>query len=567
MESGTQDALPRLTSPIDRGNTLFERISDPVLLLDEAARIVRASAATERTLSWSPAALSGRRLSELLHEQDAAAMPAYLASATGPGEPVTARWRIRTGDGSWRTVRVQATPIADDGGAAQVAVALRIADPDETPAAGAPEAELRDPITGLASAALFRDRAEHALTRAHRLQLPLAVLLVEFEDFRANGLRATYDELERLLEAAATRVATHMRASDSAARIEGTRFAILLEDMATEGNFVHAAERFATLFEVPLSIDERTFSVSASMGIASAIPEEGADDLMRNAAVALRAARRRGRGAVELYDPDVHAPALGHRNLGADLKRALDLGEFTLAYQPIVILRSRRIAGAEALVRWQHPQRGLIAASAFLPLAEETGMIVPLGRWVMVQACHQLRLWQDTVGRDRLLTMTVNVTPQQLLDRRFTSDVHSALRASGIDPHRLVLEIAEGALARNMTDVLGRVREVKGLGVRIAIDDYASRSTIIGDPSDVPVDILKIDRTYVSQVTRRPEERAATRAIVALGRLKRLRTVAEGIEREEQLTELLRIRCEYGQGSLFSDPVPAEDFLDLLRRD
>jgi len=221
----------------------------------------------------------------------------------------------------------------------------------------------------------------------------------------------------------------------------------------------------------------------------------------------------------------------------------------------------------EALVRWNHRGRGLIPAAAFIPVAEETGLIVPLGRWILREACRQAKTWQDTIGPDRSLTVTVNITARQLLHPRFVDDVTAALRASAIEPYRLVLEIAEGALASTMAEALERLRQVRALGVRIAIDDYGSRSASLGDPADIPVDILKIDRSYISQVTRRPEEHAATRAIVALGKLKRLRTVAEGIEREEQLAELLRFRCEYGQGTLFSEPVTADGFLELLRRD
>jgi EAL domain-containing protein (putative c-di-GMP-specific phosphodiesterase class I) len=263
----------------------------------------------------------------------------------------------------------------------------------------------------------------------------------------------------------------------------------------------------------------------------------------------------------------VHEPALAHSRLEDDLRRAIEAGEFSLVYQPIVILRSRRIAGVEALVRWHHRTRGLIPAAAFIPVAEETGLIIPLGRWVLQEACKQAKNWQDTIGPDRSLTVTVNITPRQLLHPRFVDDVAAALRDSAIEPHRLVLEISEGALARSMTDALNRLRQVRALGVRIAIDDYGSRSATLGDPADIPVDILKIDRSYISQVARRPEEHAATRAIVALGKLKRLRTVAEGIEREEQLAELLRFKCEYGQGALFSEPVTADGFLELLRRD
>ena len=249
------------------------------------------------------------------------------------------------------------------------------------------------------------------------------------------------------------------------------------------------------------------------------------------------------------------------------MRKAIEKGELTLAYQPIVILRSRRIAGVEALVRWQHKTRGLVPAAAFVPIAEESGLIVPLGRWVLNEACRQAAAWQTTIGPDRSLTITVNITPRQLLHAQFMEDVSHAIAESGIEPHRLVLEISEGGLARNLTEAFTRLRQVRALGVRIAIDDYGSRSAQLGDPADIPVDILKIDRSYVSQVNRRPEEHAATRAIVALGKLKRLRTVAEGIELEEQLAELLRFKCEYGQGTLFSEPVSAAGFLALLQRD
>jgi EAL domain-containing protein (putative c-di-GMP-specific phosphodiesterase class I) len=309
------------------------------------------------------------------------------------------------------------------------------------------------------------------------------------------------------------------------------------------------------------------FVGNANLGIASATPDDSADDLIRHADVALRAARRRGKGACELFDPRVHEPALAHTRLEDDLFRAVERGEFALVYQPIVILRSRRIAGVEALVRWNHRTRGLVPAAAFIPVAEECGAIIPLGRWVLREACRQARVWQDSIGPDRALTVTVNITAKQLMHPQFVDEVSDAIQAAGIDAHRLVLEVSEGTLSRQQLEAKNRLRLVRALGVRIALDDYGSRSANLGDPAEIPVDILKIDRSYVSQVSRRPEENAATRAIVALGKLKRLRTVAEGIEREEQLAELLRFKCEYGQGALFSEPVSAEGFLELLRRD
>jgi EAL domain-containing protein (putative c-di-GMP-specific phosphodiesterase class I) len=337
--------------------------------------------------------------------------------------------------------------------------------------------------------------------------------------------------------------------------------------MADESNFVQVADRIGQAFATPLRTDNLNFTGNANLGIASATPDDGVDDVLRNADIALRAARKRGRGACELYDPRVHQPALAHVRLEDDMKRAMEAGDFSLVYQPIVILRSRRIAGVEALIRWNHKTRGLVPAAAFIPVAEETGLIVPLGRWVLNEACRQAAEWQSSIGPDRSLTVTVNITGKQLLHPRFVDDVSAVIAATHVEAHRLVLEISEGALIKNLTESLARLRQIRSLGVRIAIDNYGSRSSALGDPANIPVDILKIDRSYVSQVNRRPEEHAATRAIVALGKLKRLRTVAEGVEQEEQLAELLRFKCEYGQGTLFSEPVSAEGFMALLQRD
>ncbi len=547
---------------------LFERLSDPVLLVDREGTVLRASASTARMLGHVPSSLAGRPLGNLMHEDDAAALDPFLRDVIdGADGGAAPRWRMRRADGGWHSFRAAATSLLDEPAIGGVAIVLRDDNEAASMADLPADPPLNDPLTGLATRALFRDRVEHALARSRRLQLPLCVVLLEFDDFRAGSVRATYEELELLLAAAATRVKTSLRSSDSAARLEGTRFGILLEDMSEGRHFSHVSERLARLFTTPLIAREKDFIASGNIGIATAVPEDGTDELLRNADVALRAARRRGRGTVELYDPLQHAPALGHRHLQDDLRKAIDFGQLTLLYQPIVILRNRRIAGVEALVRWQHPERGVIPAAAFIPVADETGLIVPLGQWVFKEACTQLARWQSELGPGRALTLTVNITARQLLAPTFVADVRRAIDDAGIDPTRLVLEITEQALARNVTDTLRRVREVRALGVRFAIDDFGSRSATLGDPADIPVDILKIDRTYISQLMRRPEDHAATRAIVALGRLKQLRTVAAGIEQEDQMAELLRFRCEYGQGSLFSEPLDAEGVLRLLRRD
>lgn len=548
-----------------RDEQLLTKIADAVLIVSRDGIIAKASKGVERVIGFPGAGLAGKRLTSLLHEDNVAeAAQAVLRVSNGAELHVPQRWRARTSEGAFVDVEFTATRLADAPIERCVVVSMRPAPPREV---DENTAVLKDPLTGLPSRALFRDRVEHALSRAHRQQLPLAVLLLEFEDFRAGATRARLEQVETIIASAAVRLSTCLRGTDSAARFEGARFGILLEDMADESNFVQVAERIGQAFATPLMAGATGFVGNANLGIASATADDTVDDVLRHADVALRAAKRRGRGACELFDPRVHEPALSHTRLEDDIKRGIDAGEFTLVYQPIVILRSRRIAGVEALVRWNHRTRGLVPAAAFVPVAEESGHIIELGRWTIREACRQARTWQDSIGPDRSLTVTVNVTARQLLHGTFVDDVATAIRDAGIEPHRLVLEVSEGSLVKHQAAALARLREVRSLGVRIAIDDYGSRGASLGDPGEIPVDILKIDRSYVSQVNRRPEEHAATRAIVALGKLKRLRTVAEGIEREEQLAELLRFKCEYGQGALFSEPVTAADFLELLRRD
>lgn len=547
---------------------LFERLSDPVLLVSREGLVIHASASTARVLGHSPADLRGKPLTRLLHEDDARTIDPFLRDmADGQDPGPSPAWRVRRADGGWQKVGTRATSLLDEPGIEGIAIVLRDESADTTLADLPIDPPLRDPLTGLATRALFRDRVEHALARANRRQQPLAVVLLEFDDFRAGGTRATYEELEQLLVLAANRIQTCLRSSDSAARLEGTRFGLLLEDMEEGRHVARVTERLARLFATPLPLDGRDFVASGNIGLANATPDDGVDELLGNVDVALRAARKRGGGAVELFDAREHPAALGHRGLLEDLRYAIDAGQMTLLYQPIVILRSRRIAGVETLVRWQHPDRGIIPAAAFIPVAEESGLIVPLGQWVLAEACRQLARWQEEIGPGRSLTVTVNLTARQLLDPGFVEDVRAAIEENGIDPSHLVFEVSEQAFARALTDMLHRIREVRALGVRFAIDDFGSRSATLGDPADIPVDIIKIGRTYISQLTRRPEDHAATRAIVALGRLKRLRTVAAGVEQEDQLGELLRFRCEYGQGTLFSEPLGADAFLRLLRRD
>jgi diguanylate cyclase (GGDEF)-like protein len=436
----------------------------------------------------------------------------------------------------------------------------------ETPTAVTPDGmtpELRDPLTGLATRALLRDRLEHALSRAHRHERPVAVLVVDIDGFRSLNDALGYAVGDKVLAAVATRLAATLRAGDTAGRLGADEFALVLEDMADESNFVQVSDRVSEVLSRPITVNGRELPISTCTGIAQARADDDADDVLRNADAALAVAKRRGRGACEVFSERVRATLVDRVDLESALRVAVDAAAFDIEYQPIVILHSRRIAGVEALLRWRHPVRGDIPPTTFLPLADELGLSPELGRWVLERSCLQVKSWQDQVASARSLTLTVNVSRAQLRQRRLIDDVAKAIEVSGIDPRRLVLEVSDAVLLDDAGTALSRLQALKALGVRIAIDDFGARHAALHQLPRIPVDILKIDKAFIDRVGRGGV--SVAHVVLALGKSMRLRTVAEGIEAEEQVTELLRLKCEFGQGMLFSRPLSAAGVSELLR--
>ncbi|HUQ84549.1 MAG TPA: bifunctional diguanylate cyclase/phosphodiesterase [Gemmatimonadaceae bacterium] len=454
-------------------------------------------------------------------------------------------------------------------------------DADETRRSGQPSAstadpaadltaatpELRDPLTGLASHMLLRDRVDHALARAHRHERPVAIMVLDIDGFRSMNDAFGYAAGDRVLAAVAARLASTLRGGDTAARIGTDEFALLLEDMADESNFVQISERVSEALSRPITVDTHDFTVTACTGIAQATPDDDANTLLRNADAALVAAKRRGRGACEVFSDRIRASLVDCVGLESDLRAAVEANAFDIEYQPIVILHSRRIAGVEALIRWRHPSRGDIPPSKFLPVADDLGLSPALGRWVLLEACRQVKGWQDQVARARALTLTVNISRAQLRQPSLIADVANALALTGIDPRRLVLEVSDAVLLDDAGTALSRLQSLKSLGVRIAIDDFGARQAALHQLPRIPVDILKIDKAFIDRVGRTGAGVSVAHVVLALGKSMRLRTVAEGVEAEEQVTELLRLKCEFGQGMLFSRPLSAAGVGALLRSD
>ena len=425
--------------------------------------------------------------------------------------------------------------------------------------------DLRDPLTGLPTHVLLRDRLTHALARAHRHERPVAVMLLDIDGFRAINDAFGFGAGDRVLAAVAARLNSTLRGGDTASRLGADEFGLLLEDMAEESNFVQVSERISEAIARPITIDDREITISACTGIARATPDDDADTLMQNVDAALAAAKRRGRGSCEVFSDRIRTSLIDRVELEAELRTAVDAHAFDIEYQPIVILHSRRIAGVEALLRWRHSTRGDIPPSTFLPVADELGISPALGRWVLEQACGQVKRWQDQVPSARALTLTVNVSRAQLRQPSLVADVANALENSGLDPRRLVLEVSDAVLLDDAGTALARLQSLKSLGIRIAIDDFGARHAALHQLPRIPVDILKIDKAFIDRVGRTGGGVSVAHVVLALGKSMRLRTVAEGIEAEEQVAELLRLKCEFGQGLLFSKPLSPAGVGALLR--
>jgi diguanylate cyclase (GGDEF)-like protein/PAS domain S-box-containing protein len=422
-----------------------------------------------------------------------------------------------------------------------------------------------DSLTGLANRALFRDRVEHAVARSVRHPQPIVVLFLDLDNFKTVNDSLGHAAGDQLLVQVAQRLRTCLRVVDTIARLGGDEFAILLQDARHPEDSVAVAERITAELRLPFRIEGKEVFVGTSIGIASSSVGDTAEELLRNADAAMYIAKSQGKGCYEIYEPHMHAQAMERLDLEADLRRAVERGEFVLHYQPIIDMRTGQVAGAEALVRWYHPERGLLAPGAFIPLAEETGLILPLGRWVLEEACRRGRQWQARYPRRPPLTITVNLSGRQLQQPDVVETVALALGGAGLEPTGLILEVTESVMMQNTEVTLSKLQQLRGMGVRIAIDDFGTGYSSLSYLQRFPVDILKIDKSFIDGVGGAMGEGALARAIIALGDTLRLRTIAEGVRSMEQVGQLKQFGCELGQGYYFAKPMEADDIEVLLR--
>jgi diguanylate cyclase (GGDEF)-like protein/PAS domain S-box-containing protein len=420
-----------------------------------------------------------------------------------------------------------------------------------------------DALTGLANRALFADRVGHAVARRRTDGSRVAVVLIDL-----NGFKTVNDSLghscgDQLLVGVAERLRAGLRAGDTAARLGGDEFAILLEDIAATEHVGARIQRLMLAFDAPFDVAGMSIVATASAGVAFNEPGDGPEELLRNADTAMYRAKSQGLTRVEVFERSMHDAALERLEMEAELRRAVDLGEFVLHYQPTISMRTGQVLGFEALLRWEHPRRGTVAPLEFVPVAEETGLINAIGRWVLGEACRQGREWQQ-LRPDLGLTIAVNLSAAQFGDPRLVDDVAVMLAASEFEASHLVLEITESAVMENTQRAVACLNRMKTMGVRLAIDDFGTGYSSLGYLRTLPVDIVKIDKSFVERVGLEPEARGVIEAVVHLARTLQLETVAEGVETPDQAHHLAQLGCDQVQGFHYSHPLPADDVATFL---
>jgi len=533
--------------------SLIKHASDVIMIADAEGQLRFASPAAERTFTIHPDQLIGCNLLDLWADGERERVAGFLAEVAatrgrtiGPVEAV-----VETGDRR-STLECVGSNLTDD--PAVAGLALNFRDVSERKAL---EEQLRklafhDPLTLLANRSLFWNRVEHALALAQRTRQRVAVMFLDLDNFKNVNDSLGHDAGDRLLQAAAQRLVKSTRPSDTVARLGGDEFAILLEGIAGETDVERIATPIGAAFNQPLLLDGREIETSASIGVACSQSGDDAEQLLRNADIAMYNAKTAGKGRLVAFQPHMQEQLHDRLRLEQDIDLALERDELFLEFQPVVDLTTRELLGVEALVRWNHPQRGIVMPAEFIPIAEESGRIVELGRRVILDACTQVRAWSDSIAAGDGLRVAVNISGRHLQQGNLVEDVRSALEISGLEPGRLVIELTESTIMQNTEVNLERFRELKALGIQLAIDDFGMGYSSLSYLHRFPIDILKIDRAFVSRMTEQNGGPELARAVVMLGATLGLETIAEGIENEDQVVTLLDLGCVAGQGFLFA---------------
>ncbi|MEO3935337.1 EAL domain-containing protein [Dermatophilaceae bacterium Soc4.6] len=561
---------------------LVHNASDLVAVLDASTTITYATSSALAVVGLSAEDLTGRQLLSIIAPEDAQILAQHLVSSA-PNDEHPVRLRMHHADGRTRQVEGSLVNLVADSAVRGFVLTVR----DVTDRVALEEQlthqALHDPLTGLANRRLFNDRLAHAIERRKADDAEIVVLFCDLDDFKDVNDRSGHDIGDQVLVHVAERVQAALRIGDTVARLGGDEFAILMEG-ASLADGLDVAHRVVASVSEPILLQGREVAVGVSVGVAASGPgargsdtaaalEGGAPspeatplssaEILRNADVAMYLAKDRGKAGVAVFESRLHEQAMEQLQVRVDLEQALSSDELVLHFQPTVDLTTGEIAGFEALVRWQHPTRGLLPPISFIPTAERTGQIVPLGQWVLRTACVAA-VGMQTPGRR--VTISVNVAAAQLASPTFCDEVKQVLHDTGLPPECLQLEIIESVLLGDLDTISARLEALRSLRVRIAIDDFGTGYSSLAYLRRLPVDVVKVDKSFVDNVTTDAHDAALTQAIIAMSQSLQLVTIAEGVEEAGQADWLTAADCSYGQGYLWSRPVPLDQARLLLAK-
>ena len=426
---------------------------------------------------------------------------------------------------------------------------------------------LHDPLTGLPNRVLLLDRLTQALERSRRRENHVAVLFLDLDRFKVVNDSLGHDVGDRLLIATASRMSAALRPGDTATRFGGDEFVVVCEEIESEQEAVDIADRLAAALLEPFDLGDREMFVTVSVGVAiSSSEDDQPNSLIRDADAAMYLAKSRGRARVEVFDARLREDAIERLDTENDLRRAIDRGELCVFYQPVIDITTGTVSGCEALVRWQHPERGLVPPASFIPLAEETGLIPRLTQCVLEQACEQLAEWQELDNLPETFAVAVNLSAREVAEPGLVETIADVLVRHEVDARRLCLEITETALLHDIDAALAALARLRRLGVRVALDDFGTGYSSLSYLRRLPVDVLKIDRSFIGRLGYDGKDRAVVAGMIDLAHALNLTVVAEGVETSVQLTELVQLGCDAAQGWYFSASKPAVQVGDMMRR-
>ncbi len=540
--------------------TVAQHSADLFVLVDRDGVLLYANPAAIATFGVALEDAIGTNAISYLHPDDAARVTErFIELLRMPGATVTDTVRFVSTDDEVRILEIVYTNCLLDPDVRGILVNGRDITERRQLETELLEQSLHDALTGLANRTLFVDRAERILALATRDHVPVSVLFIDLDNFKTFNDGMGHSAGDKLLVAVAQRMSMSLRQDDLICRLGGDEFVVLVHPRSADGSAQLLADRLNEMLRAPFEIAGRTIAVSASIGIASGLG--GIDDLIQDADIAMFQAKSKGKGQAVTFVPQMVDSANDRLQLLLDLQHALEHDEFVVHYQPVIDLASSEMTGVEALVRWEHPSRGQLSPAEFIPCAEESGMIVDVGRRVLRVACEQAVAWNlPPLG----LTLAVNLSARQLASPSLLDEIAAILEESGMRPGSLVLEVTETTIMHDVEAAIGRLRALKDLGVRLAIDDFGTGYSSLSYLREMPVDILKIDRSFVSDLHDSNASAAIVHSLIELGTTLELELIAEGVELEAQLEALRAQHCTLAQGFLFARPMRAEDLEPML---